>query len=291
MLPPWMPTVGLEGGRINIVPVDFVVAAWTTSRTQKARTASASTSSIRGLPRRRRARHLRKAAHAPEDEPVRINAALLGFIPKSVKKALMALAPVRRIRNAVMKDLGLPDDILDLRQLPDALRLPRDAARCSRAAASPCPARRLRLAPVGLLGAPPRPRPVHRPHPAGRSVARWCWSPAARRASAWRRPQVGRGRRRHRHLARDARQADEAVKEPRVRGRRPAPDHAMRSTSPTWPAAPLRQAAHAEEARRRRLPGQQRRPLDPPRPSRTQLRPLPRFRAHHGSSTTSAACA
>ena len=27
MLPPWMPTIGIEGGRINIVPVDFVVAA------------------------------------------------------------------------------------------------------------------------------------------------------------------------------------------------------------------------------------------------------------------------
>ncbi len=27
LLPPWMPAVGLEGGRINIVPVDFVVAA------------------------------------------------------------------------------------------------------------------------------------------------------------------------------------------------------------------------------------------------------------------------
>ena len=27
ILPPWMPSVGLEGGRVNIVPVDFVVAA------------------------------------------------------------------------------------------------------------------------------------------------------------------------------------------------------------------------------------------------------------------------
>src|SRR3989344_1615805 len=27
LLPPWMPTVGLEGGRVNIVPVDFVVNA------------------------------------------------------------------------------------------------------------------------------------------------------------------------------------------------------------------------------------------------------------------------
>ncbi|MGE5198238.1 MAG: SDR family oxidoreductase, partial [Rhodospirillaceae bacterium] len=27
ILPPWMPAIGLEGGRVNIVPVDFVVAA------------------------------------------------------------------------------------------------------------------------------------------------------------------------------------------------------------------------------------------------------------------------
>ena len=27
LLPPWMPTIGIEGGRINIVPVDFVVDA------------------------------------------------------------------------------------------------------------------------------------------------------------------------------------------------------------------------------------------------------------------------
>src|SRR5690606_24811314 len=27
ILPPWMPSIGLEGGRINLVPVDFVVKA------------------------------------------------------------------------------------------------------------------------------------------------------------------------------------------------------------------------------------------------------------------------
>jgi len=60
-----------------------------------------------------------------------INAALLGFIPKSVKKGLLAIAPVRRVRNAVMKDLGLPEDILtfinyptrfDCRETLDALK-------------------------------------------------------------------------------------------------------------------------------------------------------------------------
>jgi NAD(P)-dependent dehydrogenase (short-subunit alcohol dehydrogenase family) len=47
-----------------------------------------------------------------------INAALFGFIPKGVKKGLLALAPVRRIRNAVMKDLGLPEDILQFVNYP-----------------------------------------------------------------------------------------------------------------------------------------------------------------------------
>jgi NAD(P)-dependent dehydrogenase (short-subunit alcohol dehydrogenase family) len=47
-----------------------------------------------------------------------INAALLGFIPKSVKKGLMVLAPVRRVRAAVLKDLALPEDILDFVNYP-----------------------------------------------------------------------------------------------------------------------------------------------------------------------------
>jgi NAD(P)-dependent dehydrogenase (short-subunit alcohol dehydrogenase family) len=58
-----------------------------------------------------------RAAHAPE-MAMRINAALLGFIPRTVRKAMFALTPVRRIRTAVMKDLGLPDDILDFVNYP-----------------------------------------------------------------------------------------------------------------------------------------------------------------------------
>jgi len=47
MLPPWMPTLGIEGGRINIVPVDFVVAAVDHIAHQKATTARRSTLSTR----------------------------------------------------------------------------------------------------------------------------------------------------------------------------------------------------------------------------------------------------
>ena len=39
-------------------------------------------------------------------------------MPSSVKKGLLALTPVRRIRNAVMKDLGLPDDIITFVNYP-----------------------------------------------------------------------------------------------------------------------------------------------------------------------------
>ena len=118
LLPPWMPTVGLEGGRVNIVPVDFVVNALNVISHQK--------------DIGKKCFHLvdpvgyrvgdvldifSRAAHAPRMN-LFVNAALLGFIPKSVKKSLMAMAPVRRVRNAVMKDLGLPEDMLTFVNYP-----------------------------------------------------------------------------------------------------------------------------------------------------------------------------
>lgn len=118
LLPPWMPTVGLEGGRVNIVPVDFVVNALNVISHQK--------------DIGKKCFHLvdpvgyrvgdvldifSRAAHAPRMN-LFVNAALLGFVPKSVKKSLMALAPVRRVRNAVMKDLGLPEDMLTFINYP-----------------------------------------------------------------------------------------------------------------------------------------------------------------------------
>lgn len=118
LLPPWMPGIGLEGGRINIVPVDFVVDALYFI-SHKAGIA-------------KKCYHLvdpvgyrvgdvldifSKAAHAPKMN-VFVNAALLGFIPRSVTKSLMALAPVRRVRNAVMKDLGLPEDMFTFINYP-----------------------------------------------------------------------------------------------------------------------------------------------------------------------------
>lgn len=118
ILPPWMPSIGLEGGRINIVPVDFVVDALD----HIAHTVQGGGRCFHLVdPVGYRVGEVldifSRAAHAPKMN-VFVNAALLGFIPKSVKKGLMALAPVRRVRNAVMQDLGLPEDMLTFVNYP-----------------------------------------------------------------------------------------------------------------------------------------------------------------------------
>jgi NAD(P)-dependent dehydrogenase (short-subunit alcohol dehydrogenase family) len=119
ILPPWMPSVGLEGGRINIVPVDFVVAALDHISHSKAELDKKCFHLVD--PKGYRVGDVldifSKAAHAPKMN-LFVNAALLGFIPKSVKKGMMALAPVRRVRHAIMKDLGLPDDMLTFVNFP-----------------------------------------------------------------------------------------------------------------------------------------------------------------------------
>jgi NAD(P)-dependent dehydrogenase (short-subunit alcohol dehydrogenase family) len=113
-----MPSIGLEGGRINIVPVDFVVNAL--DHISHHRRASGQCFHLVD-PMGYRVGDvldiLSKAAHAPKMN-LFINAALMGFIPKSVKKGLMALAPVRRVYKAVMQDLGLPEDMMTFVNYP-----------------------------------------------------------------------------------------------------------------------------------------------------------------------------
>jgi NAD(P)-dependent dehydrogenase (short-subunit alcohol dehydrogenase family) len=117
-MPAWMPTVGLEGGRINIVPVDFVVKAL---------------DHIAHLPRLDgRCFHLTDpkprrigevlnifadAAHAPQ-MTMRLDARLFNYIPTVVKQALFMLPPTRRIANHIMNDLGLPPDMLKFVNYP-----------------------------------------------------------------------------------------------------------------------------------------------------------------------------
>ena len=111
-LPQWFPGVGIEGRKINIVPVDYVA---------KAMDHIAHIDGFDG-----QAFHLTdpnpltagqvinvfaKAAHAPE-AAMRIDSRMLDFIPKQVRSGLTMLPPVKRITDQVLADLGIPRSVL-----------------------------------------------------------------------------------------------------------------------------------------------------------------------------------
>ncbi len=174
-LPQWMPTLGVEGGRINVVPVDFVVDAMDHIAHK------------RGLdghcfhlvdPNPLRVGEMLnvfcRAAHAPE-MTMRLDARMLAVVPASIRSAVVNLPPVKRFTGILLKDLRIPPQTLKLHHLPDTVRLPRNRAGAEgHEDRGPRP-RELRMAPVGLLGASSRSRPVRRPHPcAARSRTRSC---------------------------------------------------------------------------------------------------------------------
>jgi NAD(P)-dependent dehydrogenase (short-subunit alcohol dehydrogenase family) len=117
-LPAWMPTVGLEGGRLNIVPVDFVVRALDHIAHQPRQDGRCFHLTD---PKPLRIGHVlnlfAEAAHAPQMS-MRIDARLFNLIPGVVKQGLMMLPPVRRIYREVLKDLGMPADVLTFINYP-----------------------------------------------------------------------------------------------------------------------------------------------------------------------------
>jgi thioester reductase-like protein len=120
LLPAWMPTIGVEGGRINIVPVNFVVDAMDHISHHQDGEENKTFHLTDPNPMRvgDMLSTFSRAAHAPEPA-IRINASLFSFIPRHLTAMLMTMTPVRRIRDAAIADLGLPKDIFRLHQLPD----------------------------------------------------------------------------------------------------------------------------------------------------------------------------
>jgi len=110
-LPPWMPTVGIEGGRINIVPVDYVADALDHIAHKKG--LDGHTFHLTDPEPRRVGEILNifaRAAHAPQ-MAMRLNAKMFSFIPSFVVDSVMSLAPVRRIQKQVLSDLGIPREM------------------------------------------------------------------------------------------------------------------------------------------------------------------------------------
>ena len=111
-LPPWVPTIGIEGKNINIIPVDFVA---------KAMDHIAHLDGLDG-----QAFHLTdpnpktagqvinifaRAAHAPQ-MGMRLDPKMFAIVPDPVRSGLQMLPPVKRITDTVLGDLGIPRSVL-----------------------------------------------------------------------------------------------------------------------------------------------------------------------------------
>jgi NAD(P)-dependent dehydrogenase (short-subunit alcohol dehydrogenase family) len=118
MLPPWMPTIGIEGGRINIVPVDFVADALDYLAHKKGLDGKCFHLTDPEPYRIGEVMNIfARAAHAPQ-MTMRVNARMFGFIPAPILYGIGALSPVKRMVRAVLKDLGIPKDAFDFINWP-----------------------------------------------------------------------------------------------------------------------------------------------------------------------------
>ena len=118
MLPSWVPAIGLEGGRINIVPVDFVAAAL--DHLAHLPDQDGACFHLTDPAPRRVGDVLNifaRAGHAPQ-MALRVNAGLLNMIPRGLVRSLMVLTPVRRVRDLAMQEFGLPADMLQFLNYP-----------------------------------------------------------------------------------------------------------------------------------------------------------------------------
>lgn len=138
-LPGWMPLLGVEGGRLNIVPVDYVAGAMDFLAHKE------------GLDGR--VFHLTDpkpfkvgevmnifadAAGAPKFT-MRVDARMLGFIPKSVTGTLGKLPPVARVRKQVLRDFQIPEEALGFINYPTKFDC-RDTVRELKDSGIECPA-------------------------------------------------------------------------------------------------------------------------------------------------------
>jgi len=118
MLPPWMPVIGIEGGRINIVPVDFVADALDFLAHKKGQDGKCFHLTDPEPNRIGEVLNIfAKAAHAPQ-MTMRLNARMFGFIPAPILYGIGSLSPIKRMVRAVLHDLGIPKDVFQFINWP-----------------------------------------------------------------------------------------------------------------------------------------------------------------------------
>jgi NAD(P)-dependent dehydrogenase (short-subunit alcohol dehydrogenase family) len=117
-LPQWMPTLGIEGGRLNLVPVDYVVDAM--DHIAHKRGLDGHTFHLVDPAPQRIGEVLNvfcRAAHAPE-MTMRLDARMLAVVPSTVRSMALNLPPVKRFTSMLLKDLRIPPQTLKLLTYP-----------------------------------------------------------------------------------------------------------------------------------------------------------------------------
>ncbi len=118
ILPQWVPTIGIEGGRINLVPVDYVVDAMDFLAHKKGLDGECFHLTDPEPMRVGEVLNLfAKAGHAPQ-MTMRLNTKMFSFIPSYVLDGIMSLAPLRRIQKQILADLGIPKDMFTFISYP-----------------------------------------------------------------------------------------------------------------------------------------------------------------------------
>jgi NAD(P)-dependent dehydrogenase (short-subunit alcohol dehydrogenase family) len=138
ILPPWFPLIGLEGGKFNVVPVDYVVDAMDYIAHKP--------DLDRGCFHLSDPEHhsmgnlmniFAEAGHTPKFS-MRLDSRIFGFIPKFVRDTVAGLPPVKRIISTLLADMGLPDSVTMFMNYPTRYDN-RDAERALKGSGIKCP--------------------------------------------------------------------------------------------------------------------------------------------------------
>jgi NAD(P)-dependent dehydrogenase (short-subunit alcohol dehydrogenase family) len=116
-LPEWFPLAGPQGGETNIVPVDYVAKAMDhIAHLPDDELPSDTFHLVNPEPMKvgEALNEFAKAAHAPQFA-MRIDQHMTNAIPKPVRSGVMALPTVKRIREQLLHDLGVPPVAMELR--------------------------------------------------------------------------------------------------------------------------------------------------------------------------------
>jgi NAD(P)-dependent dehydrogenase (short-subunit alcohol dehydrogenase family) len=139
VLPPWFPLVGIEGGKFNVVPVDYVVDAMDHLVHLPNRDGDCfhltdpehhSMGELMNI--------IADAGHAPKFS-MRLDTRIFGFVPRFVRETLVGLPPVKRIVRTLLADMGLPESVTMFINYPTRYDN-RDTERALKGSGISCPA-------------------------------------------------------------------------------------------------------------------------------------------------------